>query len=96
MFTPNKRSLAAIVVIAAASAPSTASARFVAEGGSPAPAPSAAPLTLTGPPLPSAFVSSHGFRWDDAAIGAAGMLVVVGVGSGAVVARRRRTDPLAN
>jgi hypothetical protein len=32
-----------------------------------------------------------GFQWDDAGLGAAGMLVLVGVGSGTVVAVRRRS-----
>jgi hypothetical protein len=35
--------------------------------------------------------SEQGFQWDDAGLGAAGMLVVVGAGSGAAVAVRRRS-----
>jgi hypothetical protein len=34
---------------------------------------------------------AQGFHWDDAGVGAAGMLVLVGVGSSALVAMRRRT-----
>jgi hypothetical protein len=36
--------------------------------------------------------SEQGFAWDDAGLGAAGMLVLVGIGSGAAVAVRRRTS----
>jgi hypothetical protein len=39
-------------------------------------------------PAPQA---QQGFQWDDAGLGAAGMLVLVGVGSGAAVVVRRRT-----
>jgi len=41
--------------------------------------------------------SSNGFQWGDAGIGAAGVLVLISVGSGAAVAIRRRVRrPLAS
>lgn len=99
MFKPNKRTLAAIAAIAAVSAPSTASARFELENYSPPSAPVVVAPAVAHPSTPlaaqSASASSEGFQWDDAAIGAAGMLVLIGVGSGAVIARRHGSGPLA-
>lgn len=99
MYTPNKRTLAALAAIAALSAPSTASARFELEGGAPPTSRVVDTLAVQHASTPSAAQSasavSEGFQWDDAAIGAAGMLVLIGVGSGAVVARRHRSGPLA-
>lgn len=100
MYKPNKSTLASIAAIAAVSAPSTASARLNLEGSYKPPAPPvvSAPV-IQHPSSPTAAesstASSKGFQWDDAAIGAAGMLVLIGLGSGTVVARRHRTGPLA-
>jgi hypothetical protein len=76
-------------IVLAAGAPTAAYARFDLNpvpshpaAAAPAPAVSAAP--------------SETFHWDDAGIGAAGALVLVGVGSGTLLARRRRPHgPLA-
>ncbi len=99
MYMLNKRTLATAVVMAAATAPSAAYARVNLENGSP-PAPptvSRQPVqaAIAEPAQPASSDSSQGFQWDDAAIGAAGTLVLAGVGSGAAVARRRRSGPLA-
>jgi hypothetical protein len=125
MFTPSKRTLSAVALIAALSAPSTASAMINRDpGGAPAPSRQPAPP----PPYPPAIAqyqqaiaksleptagglagltapartapnnsvrrtsasSPEGFRWDDAGIGAAGALALIGIGSGAAGAARRR------
>lgn len=82
-----KRALTGAVILAAA-APSAAAARplFDPPGSSYS---GGVPAVETSAPLPVA-QSGQGFRWDDAGLGAAGMLVLVGVGSGAAVAVRRR------
>jgi hypothetical protein len=47
---------------------------------------------LSAPSAASVATSSGGFRWDDAGIGAAGTIVLLGAGAGAAsVMRRRRT-----
>jgi hypothetical protein len=88
-----KRTLTAAAMIAAVSAPTTASARFNLN-----PEPSAAPhpaRTVTparaARPAPQANSASGGFEWGDAGLGAAGTLVLLGTGAGsaAVIARRR-------
>jgi hypothetical protein len=48
------------------------------------------PTFQTVAPQPAA-QPAPGFQWDDAGVGAGGMLVLVGLGSGAVVAMRRRS-----
>ena len=77
-----KRLLAAAVVIAAASAPSVAYARLNLN-------PPVAPAVTHSAARPEAS-STQGFRWDDAGIGAAGIVVLIGMGAGAaaVIARR--------
>ena len=84
-----KRALTTAVIVAAV-APSTAAARplFDPPGLS---YPVAAPAVQSAAPQPVA-QSEQGFRWDDAGLGAAGVLVLVGVGSGAAVAVRRRSS----
>jgi hypothetical protein len=73
-----------------------------------APSVAFARLNLNAPPAPAAShqvqapvvsatqattaSSPQGFRWDDAAIGAAGVLVMASVGLGAVLVRRRHTQ----
>lgn len=83
----NKRTLAALTVIMAAGMPATAVAR-------PAVWSPVAPTAASSPPVeivatPAAH-ADPGFQWGDAGLGAAGMLLLVGVGSGTAVATRRR------
>ncbi len=91
MFTVTKRTLTAVAVIAAASAPSTAYARFEL---SPTPSPAwsepAQTAATQSAPRPEAS-PSQGFQWDDAGIGAAGMLGLLGAaGASAALSHRRR------
>ena len=78
-----------IVVLAAASVPSTANARILLDRA----APEAAVVAVQ----PAAQTDSAGeFAWGDAAIGAGATLLVVGAGASAGVAgRRRRTSRAA-
>jgi hypothetical protein len=86
----NKRTLtaAAAAVIVAASLPSAAAATPLYQhhdtGGVGA---TPAFQSVTAEAAPDA---QQGFQWDDAGLGAAGMLVLVGAGSGTLVAVRRR------
>ena len=80
-----KRSLPAGLVIAAASFPAAAQARFElnpSAGASQSPAPMVS--------APSASTSSSGFQWADAGIGAAGAVLLIGGGAGAAGGLRRR------
>jgi hypothetical protein len=92
MFRLTKRIVTATMVLAVM-APSAAYARF--ELNPPLAVPAASGQTVQNAALPSAgkasASSSQAFPWDDAGIGAAGALVLVGLGSGAMIARRRRT-----
>jgi hypothetical protein len=92
MFRLIIRILTTATVVVAAGVPAVASARF--EFNPPRPAVSSGHAQR--PVVPSvqrpAASSTQGFHWDDAGIGAVGVLVLVGLGSGAVVARRRRTQ----
>jgi hypothetical protein len=82
-----KPALTAAVIVAAA-APSGAAARPLYDPpGSSYSVPVPAVQTAAAQPMAQ---SEQGFRWDDAGVGAAGMLVLVGVGSSAAVAVRRR------
>jgi hypothetical protein len=97
MFQHIKRILTVATVLLAVSAPSAAYARFVQDP----PAPSAMSSQVQSAIVPfgqrATTSSRQGFQWDDAGIGAAGVLVLAGVGSGAVVTRRRRVhNPLAS
>jgi non-ribosomal peptide synthetase component E (peptide arylation enzyme) len=82
-----RRILTAAVVALATIAPASAYARLnldppAAPGASvPAQAPSVQRATAS---------SSQSFEWGDAGIGAAGVLALIGVGSGVIVVRRRR------
>jgi hypothetical protein len=90
MLKVTKRLLAGAVVIAAVSAPSAASARFNLDPPV-APAATQPARPAVTPPAPRAEASSpQGFRWDDAGVGAAGIVVLIGTGAGAaaVIARR--------
>jgi hypothetical protein len=92
MFKLIKRIAAAAIVVMAAGAPTAAYARVNLDPGT-APVVSSQTVKSAAPP-PAAEAqasSSQGFQWDDAGIGAAGALVLVSVGSGTLLARRRRT-----
>src|SRR5450631_4078986 len=90
MLKATKRTLTAAAMIAAASAPATASARYNLN-----PEPSAVPHPVQtlrpARPAPQANSASGGFEWGDAGLGAAGTLVLLatGAGSAAVITRRR-------
>jgi hypothetical protein len=94
MITLTKRIATAATVVLAASAPSAAYARFNLDPPAKAPVVSSQTVQNTAPPSArgSSASSSPGFQWDDAGVGAAGVLMLVGIGSGTVLARRRRTD----
>jgi hypothetical protein len=67
--------------------------RFVPAGlghtGTPALAAKPAPNAAA---APSAVSAAPGFQWDDAAVGAGAMLVIVGLGAGAAVMVRRSRE----
>jgi hypothetical protein len=90
MFTFSKRTIATAAVIAAAIAPSTASAKFL-QADPAAPAGGSAPAEITPSVTPAVASSPQGFHWDDAGIGAGGVVVLLGagVGSGMLISRRR-------
>jgi hypothetical protein len=78
-----KRVALVAILIAAVIIPAAASARPVG--------PDLAPFSVAPPAVqPVAATSSPGFSWHDAAFGAAGMLVLIAVGSGTALAVRRR------
>ena len=92
MITLSKRIIAVAAVIAAAAAPSTASARLIAAAPDSGPVGAAVPIQAPSATPQQQAGTSQGFQWDDAGIGAAGVLVLVGAGAGAVtLAGRRRT-----
>lgn len=91
MFKVTKSSLAAGAVIAAASFPSAAQARWnlnpptVMTASAPAPPASGSAIRQTG------VIAQPGFQWGDAGIGAGGAAVLLAAGVGTVgIARRRR------
>lgn len=91
MLKVTRRLLTGAVVITAVGAPSAASARL---NLNPPVAPTATQPARTSvtPSAARAEASSpQGFRWDDAGVGAAGIVVLIGTGAGAatVIARRR-------
>jgi hypothetical protein len=98
MLTFIKRALAAAIVIAAVAAPTAAYARVNETQVGGAGVPVAPPYTAGAPAADQpAATSSSGFQWGDAGIGAASLLVLISVGSGAAVGYRRRTQrPLAS
>jgi hypothetical protein len=88
-----KRIVILATVLAAATFPAVASARPVGPDhpylvASPV-AQTAAPAHLVSP------ASTSGFKWHDAAFGAAAMLILVGIGTGATLAVRRRSAILS-
>jgi hypothetical protein len=101
MFKLTKRIATVAAVFLAAIAPSAAYARLNLDPPTTAPAVSsqtinaqtlnAQTLTAATPSSGKASVSSsQDFQWDDAVIGAAGMLILLSVGSGAIITLRRR------
>ena len=81
------------VVVVSAPHPSAAHASFPAEGGRAAP--DQPPIVVSTPRASAS--SSSSFQWGDAGIGAAGVLALAGIGTGAaVVIRRRARHPLAS
>jgi hypothetical protein len=97
MLKVTKRLLTVAAVIAAASAPSAAYARVNLDPpAAPAATQSAPPAVTPSAPRPEAS-STQGFRWDDAGIGAAGIVVLIGTGAGAaaVIARRHEHQTTA-
>jgi len=93
MLKLTKRIATAATVVLAASAPSAAYARFNFDP--PATAPVVSSQTVHNAASPSAgkasASSSQDFQWDDAGVGAAGVLMLVSIGSGTMLVRRRRT-----
>ena len=96
MLKPTQRTLIAAAMIAAASAPSSAHARLNLDPESLAPHHPAQVVTPARPvrparPVAEAASAPRGFAWDDAGLGAAGTLVLLGTGAGsaAVITRRR-------
>jgi hypothetical protein len=81
---------------APATAPATAPAASwqAVQNAAPAPAASSQTVHTTAPPsAPNASASSsQDFHWDDAGIGAAGVLMLVSLGSGTMLIRRRRAQ----
>ena len=92
MFRLIKRIATVATILAAASAPSAAYARTALNPG-PAPAVSSQTVHNAAPPPAeqAQASSSQSFQWDDVGIGAAGVLALVSVGSGAMLVRRRRS-----
>jgi hypothetical protein len=92
MFKHIKRIVTATTVVVAAGAPSAAYARINLDPPT-APVVNSQTIQNAAPPpaAKASAPSSHGFQWDDAGIGAAGALALVSVGSGTMLARRRRT-----
>ncbi len=95
---PKRVAVVAIAVLAA-SAPSAAYARLNLD--LPATAPVVSPQTVHTAASPSAGKASasatQGFQWDDAGVGAAGVIILASISSGTMLVLRRRTQhPLAS
>jgi hypothetical protein len=92
MFKLTKRIATVATVVLAAIAPSAAYARINLDPPATAPAVSSQTVQNAAPPSAgkASASSSQDFQWDDAGIGAAGMLILVSVGSGAIINLRRR------
>jgi hypothetical protein len=93
MLKLTKRIAIAAAVTLAVSAPSAAYARL--NLNPPATGPAVSSQTVHNTAQLSAgkasASSSQGFQWDDAGVGAAGVLMLVSLGSGTMLVRRRRT-----
>lgn len=91
MCKPIKRLIMLATVLAAAIIPAAVSARPILPDIQPFTASASTVPAPTQPPADAAAASATGFHWDDAGLGAAGMLVLMGVGSGAALAVHRRS-----
>lgn len=80
------RTVATAAVVLAAAVPATATAQIFRDPSSPARSQSPAIVIR---PVAST-TSSNGFSWGDAAIGAGGMLLVLGIGGTARVTTREK------
>ena len=88
MYRQIKRAVSLGAVILVTGVPAAAMARPIDQDRAPTfEVATPAPQTVASPP---AVHAAQNFHWDDAGLGAAGMLAVVAVGSGAAVAVRRR------
>ena len=97
MCKPIKRLVMIATVLAAAILPAAASAGPILPDLEPYTASGYAVPAATPPPAHIAAASAEGFHWDDAGLGAAGMVVLMGVGAGAtLVVRRRSTRPVTS
>lgn len=92
-----KRILTVATVVVAASAPAVASARYIVEPSGSSVTGGPAQHAIVAPARPTTASEAQGFQWGDAGIGAAGALVLISVGSGALGVRRRRAhQPLTS
>jgi hypothetical protein len=97
MFKSIKRLVLIATVLAGAIIPSVASARPDGPEQPYSDAAAAVQAVAPAPAGPAATTSMTGFSWHDAAFGAAGMLMLIGLGTGATVAvRRRATRPVVS
>jgi hypothetical protein len=85
-----KRILIVATVVVAASAPAAASAKYIVEPSGSSATSGPAQHAIVASVRPTAASDGQSFEWGDAGIGAAGVLVLIGVGSGALGVRRRR------
>jgi hypothetical protein len=84
---PMKRSVLTCLAIGAAALPAVSQARPLEAASAPVAGPSVPVVTA----VPETAASApSGFQWDDAGIGAAGAVVLLGVGAGAATTVRRR------
>ncbi len=97
MCKPIQRLVMIATVLAAAILPAVASAQRVLPDIVPFTTSASTALAPTPPAARAAAATSAGFHWDDAGLGAAGMLVLMGAGAGATLAvRRRSTRPVTS
>jgi hypothetical protein len=92
MLKPVKRLVTVVALLLAASAPSIAYARL--EFNPPRPPTTGGPVPVSAAPSVQRATASfpQGFQWGDAGIGAAGVLVLLSLTSGVLLARRRRSQ----
>ena len=90
MFNAIKRLVLLATVLTAVIIPAVAAARTDAPDQSYSDAAAAVQAIAPAPARPASTTSIAGFSWHDAAVGAAAMLLLLGVGTGATLAVRRR------
>jgi hypothetical protein len=97
-----KRSLVVGLALGASACPAAAGARVIVPGDAGVPSPAMQPAHHRAAPAQSgAPRAAHGspaaasgdFQWDDAGIGAAAMVALLGAGGAATVSVRRRRTP---